>query len=293
MGQLTQAVALRDNSKAAAFKTPSMKAPDSFDGTQAHKLRGFIQFCQLIFHNEPENFFSDRKKVLYSTSFLTGRAGQWIEPYLSNISNEDPSYLLNNLQLFEAQLFTLFGDPNEFRKAEQELDNLRMKKSGHVSLYIADFRSLMSRIGDCGERAYIHVYRRGLASRLLDQLASYPGKFDTLQELMDITLELDTRYHERQKEKGSHEEKKPPVTRSNSSRPPQNSSSKRPHHRKNKKGKQFQASKDKPHSSLLNNENKLIGSEKERRIKEGLCTYCGGKHPIKKFFMRPQSKPGA
>ncbi|MBW0493061.1 hypothetical protein O181_032776 [Austropuccinia psidii MF-1] len=113
----------------------------------------------------------------------------------SNIFNEDPSYLLNNWQLSETQLFTLFGDPNKFGKAEQELDNLRMKENGHVSLYIADFRSLMSRIGDWGERAYINVYKRGLASRLLNQLASYPGNFDTLQELMDITLELDTRYH--------------------------------------------------------------------------------------------------
>ncbi|MBW0558440.1 hypothetical protein O181_098155 [Austropuccinia psidii MF-1] len=34
MGQLTQAVTPRDNSKAPAFKTPSMKAPDSFDGTK-------------------------------------------------------------------------------------------------------------------------------------------------------------------------------------------------------------------------------------------------------------------
>ncbi|MBW0564794.1 hypothetical protein O181_104509 [Austropuccinia psidii MF-1] len=170
-----------------------MKAPDSFYGTQAHKLRGFIQSCQLIFHNDPANFFSHRKKVLYSTSFLTGRAGKWIETYLSNISNEDPSFLLNNWQLFEVQLLTLFGDPNEVRKAEQELDNLRMKEGGHVSFYIADFRSLMSRVGDWGKRAYIHVYRRGLASRLLDQLDSYPGNFYTLQELMDITLELDTR----------------------------------------------------------------------------------------------------
>ncbi|MBW0473795.1 hypothetical protein O181_013510 [Austropuccinia psidii MF-1] len=199
MGQLTQAVTPRDNSKAPAFKTPSMKAPSSFDGSQAHKLRGFIQFCQLIFHKNPANFFSNRKKVLYSPSFLTGRTGKWIEPYLSNLSNEDPSYLLNNWPLFETQLLTLFGDPNEVRKAEQELGNLRMKESGHVFLYIADFRSLMSRIGDWGERAYIHVYRRGLAARLLDQLASYPGKFDTLQDLMDITLELDIRYHERQK----------------------------------------------------------------------------------------------
>ncbi|MBW0505030.1 hypothetical protein O181_044745 [Austropuccinia psidii MF-1] len=125
-----------------------MKAHDSFDGTQAHKLRGFIQSSQLIFHNDTPNFFSDRKKVLYSTSFLTGRAGKLIEPYLSNISNEDPSYLLNNWQLFETQLFTLFGDPNEVGKAEQELDNLRMKESGHVSLYFAYFRCLISTIED-------------------------------------------------------------------------------------------------------------------------------------------------
>ncbi|MBW0474983.1 hypothetical protein O181_014698 [Austropuccinia psidii MF-1] len=128
MGNLTQAVAPRDTSRASPFKTPSMKAPDSFDGTKAYKLRGFIQYFQLIFHNDPENFFSDRKKVLYSTSFLTGRAGKWIEPYLSNISNEDPSYLLNNCQLLETQLFTLFGDPNEIRKAEKELENLRMRE---------------------------------------------------------------------------------------------------------------------------------------------------------------------
>ncbi|MBW0545600.1 hypothetical protein O181_085315 [Austropuccinia psidii MF-1] len=139
-----------------------MKAPDSFGGTKAHKLRGFIQYFQLVFHNDPANPFSDRKKVLYSTSFLTGRAGKWIEPFLSKISNEYPSYLLNNWKLFETQLFTLFGDPNEVRKAGKELDNMRMKERGHVFLYISDFGSLISKIGDWGEGAYIHVYRRNL-----------------------------------------------------------------------------------------------------------------------------------
>ncbi|MBW0466016.1 hypothetical protein O181_005731 [Austropuccinia psidii MF-1] len=127
----------------------------------------------------------------------------------------------------------------------------------------------MSRIGDWGERAYIHVYRRGLASRLLDQLASQPGNFDNLQELMYITLELDTRYHERQKVKGSHQEKKPPISGANSSKPPQSSSSKKPYHRKNKKGKNFKVCKDKPHAALLTKDKKLICPEKERRIKEG------------------------
>ncbi|MBW0479267.1 hypothetical protein O181_018982 [Austropuccinia psidii MF-1] len=78
---------------------------------------------------------------------------------------------------------------------------------------------------------------------------------------MEITLELDTRYHERQKEKRSHQEKKPPIIGSNSSKPPSGSSSKRPYHRKNKKGKNFEVFKDKPHSSILIKDNELIGSE--------------------------------
>ncbi|MBW0526342.1 hypothetical protein O181_066057, partial [Austropuccinia psidii MF-1] len=130
--QMTQVMAnlqLASSSEASrppAFKTPSMKAPEFFDGTQPFK------------------------------------------PYLSNLTNQDPSYLLNSWKLFESQLFTLFGDPNEVRKAEAELDSLRMKEGSHFSLYIADFRSLVSIIGDWGERALIHHFRKGLLSRILD-----------------------------------------------------------------------------------------------------------------------------
>ncbi|MBW0585186.1 hypothetical protein O181_124901 [Austropuccinia psidii MF-1] len=113
-----QAVSSSEVSRPPAFKTPSMKAPECFDGTQAFKVRSFLQSCKLIFHNDPENFAQDRKKVLYSTLFLIGRAAKWIEPYLSNLTNQDSNYFLNSWPLFESQLFTLFGDPNEVRKAE-------------------------------------------------------------------------------------------------------------------------------------------------------------------------------
>ncbi|MBW0531091.1 hypothetical protein O181_070806 [Austropuccinia psidii MF-1] len=85
---------------------------------------------------------------------------------------------------------------------------------------------------------------------------------------MDIILELGTRYHERKKGKGSYQVKKPPVTGSNSFRTPQEPSSKRPNNEKSKKGKNIQVPKDKLNSALLSKDNKLIGSEKERRIKE-------------------------
>ncbi|MBW0561713.1 hypothetical protein O181_101428 [Austropuccinia psidii MF-1] len=278
-----QAASSSEASRPPAFKTPSMKAPECFDGTQPFKVRSFIQSCQLIFHNDPANFSQDRKKVLYATSFLIGRAAKWIEPYLSNLTNQDSNYLLNSWPLFESQLFTLFGDPNEVRKAEAELDSLRMKEGGHVSLYIADFRSLVSRIGDWGERALIHHFRKGLPSRILDQLASHPSRIDSLQDLMDVTLELDTRYHETQDEKSHHQEKNPEASKSNSSHPQSSSSSSQ------KKKKNFQK-RGKPHSSVLKNGLKLVNSEKERRIKEGLCNYCGGKHSLESCFKRPQKK---
>ncbi|MBW0589418.1 hypothetical protein O181_129133 [Austropuccinia psidii MF-1] len=170
MHQMTQVMAnLQEasslgSSRPPAFKTPSMKEPDRFYGTQPFKVRSFLQSCQLIFHNDPANFSQDRKKVLYATSFLIGRAEKWIEPYLSNLTNKDSNYLLNSWPLFESQLFTLFGDPNEVRKAEAEFDSLRMEEGGHVSLYIADFRILVSRIGDWGGRALINHFRKGLPS---------------------------------------------------------------------------------------------------------------------------------
>ncbi|MBW0539203.1 hypothetical protein O181_078918 [Austropuccinia psidii MF-1] len=105
-------------SRPPAFRTPSMKAPECFNGTQPFKVRSFIHSCQLIFHNDLENFSQDRKKALYATSFLIGRASKWIEPYLSSLTNQDPNYLLNSWRLLKSQLFTLFGDPNEFGKAE-------------------------------------------------------------------------------------------------------------------------------------------------------------------------------
>ncbi|MBW0481465.1 hypothetical protein O181_021180 [Austropuccinia psidii MF-1] len=185
----------------AASVSESSRPPEFFDGTQPFKVRSFIQSFQLIFHNDQETFSQDRKNIFYATSFLIGRASRWIEPYLSNLTTQDPNYLLHLWNLFESQLFTLFWDPNEVRKAEAQLDYLRMKEVGHVSLYISDFQSLVSRIGDCGESSLIHHFRKGLPSMILDQLASHPSRNNSLKDLMDVTLELDTRYHERQKEK--------------------------------------------------------------------------------------------
>ncbi|MBW0460364.1 hypothetical protein O181_000079 [Austropuccinia psidii MF-1] len=233
-------------SRPPAFKTPFMTSPDCFDKTQSNSEASFSL------------------------------------PYLSNLTNKDPEYLLDNWGISESQLFTLFGDPNEVRKAEAELDALRIKEGGHVSLQIAHFRILVSRIGDQGERALIYHFRKGLPSRIVDQLASHSPTMDYLQDLMEITLELHTRYHERQKQKIHFQEKKSEASKSVSPYPQNYSSS----NQKKKKNFHFQK-RDKPHSSLMNKDFKSMGSEKERSVKEGLYAYCGGKNILEFYFKRP------
>ncbi|MBW0467401.1 hypothetical protein O181_007116 [Austropuccinia psidii MF-1] len=100
---------------------------------------------------------------------------------------------------------------------------------------------------------------------------------------MDITLELDTMYHEREKGRSHSREKNAEASKAISSHPQNSSSSNQ------KKMKSFQK-RDKPRYSLLNKKFKLMGSEKERRVKEGFCAYCGGKHGLKPCFKRPQNK---
>ncbi|MBW0519443.1 hypothetical protein O181_059158 [Austropuccinia psidii MF-1] len=64
-----QAASSFEASRPPAFKTPSMKAPECFDGTQPFNVRSSIQSCQLIFHNDLTNFSQDRKKFSITLHF--------------------------------------------------------------------------------------------------------------------------------------------------------------------------------------------------------------------------------
>ena len=121
-----------------------MKPPDKFDGENSSRLRGFLQSCKIPFLNDPSTFSEYFQKVLYTASYLSGRAAQWFKPYLDLLNNSSPTCLLNNWDCFEQQLFTLFGNPNKVQNAEFELNSLSMKENGKALTYIAQFRTLQS-----------------------------------------------------------------------------------------------------------------------------------------------------
>ncbi|MBW0474187.1 hypothetical protein O181_013902 [Austropuccinia psidii MF-1] len=110
---------LQAASRPPAFNTPSMKEPDFFDGTKCFKVRSFIQYCQLMFHNVKEMTSEEKKKFHYSTSFLIGRNAKWIEPYLSDLTNKGPSSLLNSWVLLNPNSSLYFGTQMNSEKLKQ------------------------------------------------------------------------------------------------------------------------------------------------------------------------------
>ncbi|MBW0588981.1 hypothetical protein O181_128696 [Austropuccinia psidii MF-1] len=64
-----QAASSSEESRPPAFKTPSMKAPEFFDGTQPFKVRSFIQSCQLIFHNIWQTFLKTERRSFMPLHF--------------------------------------------------------------------------------------------------------------------------------------------------------------------------------------------------------------------------------
>ncbi|MBW0469105.1 hypothetical protein O181_008820 [Austropuccinia psidii MF-1] len=121
----------------------------------------------------------------------------------------------------------------------------------------------------------MHHCRRRLPSSILDKLYSHPSKIHSLQDSMDVTLELVIRYHERKKENNHFKENKTEATKLSSSQSGNNSSSS---HKKNKNYSIWKRNKHNP--SLFNDYHRLKGSEKERRLKEGLFSYSSGKKRI-------------
>ncbi|KAI9605414.1 hypothetical protein KEM48_002199 [Puccinia striiformis f. sp. tritici PST-130] len=171
---------------------------ENLDGQE---LRNYLQQCKLIFRNDIDSFSSDFKKTLYAAAFLTGKAFEWVQPYLEVIDDPPPNYMMNSWLMFESQLVTLYGDPNELRATEYKLDTLTMKDGDQASNYISSFRALQSCLPGWGDRPLMFHFRKGLPTRVLDLLAQNTEVFDTLSELIEATLKIDTRHHERQKEK--------------------------------------------------------------------------------------------
>lgn len=86
----------------AAIHSLQLPAPARFPG-DSKACRGFLSQCTIHFELQPQNFLSDRAKVAYIISLLSGEALAWAAP-LWELNDPVVSSLSDFLKLFREYL---------------------------------------------------------------------------------------------------------------------------------------------------------------------------------------------
>ncbi|XP_070800861.1 protein LDOC1-like [Pituophis catenifer annectens] len=125
--QLTQQVALLAAQvvqlQAHTAPPPRRKCPvpvpDKFDGNQA-MFPAFLGQCQLFISLKAEDFLTDRDKVGFMISLLSGAAAHWAMPLLVQASP-----LLDDFRGFCDHLRLMYKDPIKTQTATRHLETLK------------------------------------------------------------------------------------------------------------------------------------------------------------------------
>jgi hypothetical protein len=159
-----------------------------------------------------------------------------------------------------------------------------MKTNERIAKYMVRFNRLASQL-TWGDSALRHQFYRGLPDRIKDEMTKVDYE-NTLMGIRNSAQKIDQRYWTRELEKrrdSEAEHSKPNIkskARSMEPRPTPSSSTSKP---KSSSYRTSDASSSKPkpaYANKLGSDGKITQTEKERRQKEGLCMYCGGKGHI-------------
>ena len=278
------------------------KEPDTFYGNEPNKLRSFLMQCSLNFVDRPQDFQTDKQKVIFSLSHLRGIAGSWFEPDMAGLPEREPPWF-NNYADFVATLRLNFGPLDPTADAEAGIAKLKMRDSQKIATYLVEFNALAT-ILDWNDAALRHHFYNGLPGRLKDEV-SRDGKPTDLNRMRIKAQLCDARHWERRAEitrestmghpsrppfeprpsssspAHAHRQQptKPPYKKHSDNRPsfqPTHSSSQAPPaYRPSTSGPPAHSSKPKEDlSKKLGKDGKLTPAERQRRIDAGTCLWC-------------------
>lgn len=234
-------------------------APPARYGGEPADCRAFLVQCELQFELQPSCFPTERSRVAYVISLLTGRARLW-----GTAEWERDSEICNTFKSFSDKLQQVF-DPNSSERAARVLSSLTQARRS-VSDYAIDFRTAAADSSWNPDALYGAFYR-GLSETVKDALAARDLP-ETLEDLIDLATGIDWRMRERLREKsriGSSSWPSRPraVTSPAFSRP-------LPETRKAHTGPVHESEEP-----VQTGRSRLSATERERRFQNKLCLYCG------------------
>uniref|UniRef100_A0A3P9M1D4 Gypsy retrotransposon integrase-like protein 1 n=1 Tax=Oryzias latipes TaxID=8090 RepID=A0A3P9M1D4_ORYLA len=231
--------------------------PDRYSGEQG-LCKLFLTDCSIHFEHSPHAFVSDRARIAFMISHLSGRARAWA---MAEWARDSP--LCSSLIAFQEALQITFDPVSTSRDKARELTSIR-QGGDSVCDYAIRFRTLAAESG-WNSVALYDVFLKGLAPRIQEQLIPLdlpPG----LDSLIGLAIRTDNRIRE--------------LASRRSSGPSGGGSSHGAEFTDRRDFPRFTA--DPPRSSADRSDEpmqvgraRLTAEERRRRQREGLCFYCG------------------
>lgn len=254
-------------------KEPKIAMPPVFTGKKSEASEFMIKVEQ-YFACQPSTYSSDAIKLAFVTNLLKDDAFRWYEPY-ARLRGADRPIWLSTWSAFQVEFESHFSITEVKESARRKLNSLS-QGNGSASAYADKFDLLISYL-DMTDETKRQIFFDGLSSEVQTHLLS-PGRFAPFPLLVKEAIQYDDlRFNLRLAQKHG-----------NNNRNSQQSSHRQlsRHDNSYRQSRSFtESTMPVPASSQPDNNAMEIDAvrvvtpeEKERRRKEGLCFYCGGKH---------------
>lgn len=230
---------------------PKICLPEKFDGTIS-KYRDFVVSIENVFVLNGSRYPTDEIKVRFIGTLLSRDALSWFRGLV-----ESQSELLKSYGDFMNEFKLLFDDPLKQRHARSTIDRLKQGK-GSVLTYSAKFRRLASDTGYNNDALTEH-FRKGLNDDVKDVLATCTDEPTDLEQLIPFCIRVDNRLFDRRLERSGTR-----FSGKMNFRPTAQSS-----------GMQSATPMDLDAMKVTGEGKKLTPEERQRRIQNKLCLYCG------------------
>ncbi len=232
-----------------------MAKPAPFSGS-AEECNGFLLQCSLALEMRPQLYPTERAKIAFLISLLTGRALQWAKTIWAQAGTITISY-----DNFVAHFREVFGRPAGDTSVGEQLYHLR-QGSLPINDYDLKFRTLAA-VSGCNERSLLTTYRQGLEPRLRLQLAAYDDSYG-LERFIQLSIRCATHMQSCFEEQ-LQSSYTPLLRRPDTISPPEPGQ-----------------------EPMQVDSTQLSQYERQRRLIQGLCLYCGsGGHGIATCQIRP------
>ncbi len=231
-------------SPSPAVTASPMATPAPFSGV-AEECNGFLLQCSLYIENQPYLYPTEKSKISFLISLLSGKALQWAETIWSQSGSITKSFD-NCVNHFREVFGRAYGDST----AADQLYHLR-QGSLPIKEYALKFRTLAAASG-WDERSLVTTYRHGLEPKLRLQMAGYDDSYG-LENMIQHSIRCSFRMQSCFEESPTWYRCTPPHRYPESLCPPE----------------------PEPEPMLTENM-RLSSAERQRRLTKGLCLYCGG-----------------